>query len=429
MRKESGYSKLLVWIILLTATRMFSFTVINDKIFDYLEILISVALIATIAIVGTKKYRKQMHFSLFVKSIVTLTLVSAIPAYFFHDQSFDLSLLASRTIFFWFLYYFLHHLAIKRNTLEDVLVGMGIIWSCIMIFQQFTYPLVLFNELRDQTSSQIQADVDRGGLLRIFVDGEAFGTFLVFYSWRKIQAKVDVRFLFLMVLGIAGIFFTGSRQVVFSTILIIIVDVFFSTRASNLTSNRFVFVILAVVLGIYFFAFEYLSKLIELSFKQKVSSKEYIRNLEISYFLFQYWPHWLTFFFGNGWEHMTSPYGKNVMFIKEMMKFYRSDVGLIGALNKFGLFYCITALSLFYKVIVPKKKLEVPGYIRLTFIYLLLTSFSAGNHFERGAVYGCMICLLYIIDLTNGKNFSYNSNSQSARSNTEGIEFSQKSLR
>lgn len=429
MRKESRYSKVLVWIILLTATRMFSFTVINDKIFDYLEILISAALVGVIAVVGTKRYRKQMHFSIFVKIIVTLTLLSAIPAYFFHDQGFGLSLLASRTIFFWFLYYFLHQLSVKRNTLESVLVGMGIIWSCIMIFQQFTYPVVLFNELRDQTSSQIQADVDRGGLLRIFVEGEVFGTFLVFYSWRKIQEKVDVRFLVLMVLGIAGIFFTGSRQVVFSTIAIILVDVFFSTRASNLTSNRFVFVILGVLIGIYFFAFEYLSKLIELSFKQKVSSKEYIRNLEIGYFLFQYWPHWLTYLFGNGWEHMTSPYGKNVAFIKDVLRFYRSDIGLIGALNKFGVFYCITALSLFYKVIVPVKNMQVPGYVRLTFFYLLMTSFSAGNHFERGAVYGCMICLLYIIDLTNGKNYSYNSNSQSAGRNPEGTEFSQKSLR
>src|SRR5688500_12857699 len=107
-----------------------------------------------------------MQFATFIKIIVALTLASADPAYFFHDQGFSLSMLASRTIFFWFLYYLLHQLAMKRSTLESVLVGMGVIWSCIMIFQQFTYPLVLFDELGDQTSSQIQADSDRGGLLR-----------------------------------------------------------------------------------------------------------------------------------------------------------------------------------------------------------------------------------------------------------------------
>jgi hypothetical protein len=305
------------------------------------------SLVAMAVLIRTNKYRKRMLFSSFVKVIISLTLLSSISAYFFHDQSFSLSLLASRTIFFWLLYYMLHQMAVDRARLEKVLLCLGIIWSCIMVVQQFSYPVIFFNQLQDQTAGQVQADIDRGGLLRIFVDGEAFGTFLVFYCWRKIQDKINIQYLCLFILGIAALFFTGSRQVIFSTILIIIADTFFSTRASNLASNRFIIVISAVFFGVYFFAFEYLSKLIELSFKQKVSSKDYIRNLEISYFLFNYWPHWLTFFIGNGWEHMTSPYGKNVTFIKDVMKFYRSDIGLIGALNKFGLFYCIAILSLY----------------------------------------------------------------------------------
>jgi hypothetical protein len=428
MRRESPYGFASVLIILIIANRLFSFTLIDDKVFDYMEILVSAILIAVVVVAGRSKYRKQMLFAPFVNIIIFLTLLSAVPAYFFHDQSFGLSVLASRTIFFWLLYYFLHKTSIRKAKLERLLMGLGLLWCSISVFQQFSYPLILFNDLRDQLSSQIQSDVDRGGLLRIYVSGEAFGIFVVFYSWRKIQEKINVKFLIFLVFGIAGIFLTGSRQVVFSVILIIIVDTFFSTRASNLASNKFIIVILTVFLGVYFFAFEYLAKLIELSLKQKVSSKDYIRNLEINFFLFGYWPHWLTFFLGNGWEHMTSPYGKNVDFIKDVMRFYRSDIGLIGALNKFGLFYCITALSLYYKVIIPRSKIRVPGYIRLIFIYFLLTSFSAGNHFERGAVYGCLICLLYIIDITNGNNFNHNSNPQQIRGNQEGAGFAKQSI-
>lgn len=402
----------LVTILFIVSVRLFSFVLIKDIYFDLLELAIVMVLIWHNVV-----YKRNINtpFSSFVKAIIALSLLSSISAFFFHDQSFGLSFLTSRTIFFWLAYFSLHKMDIDPKKLEKILIGFGLVWSIIMIVQQFTYPNILFDVYHGVTYEGGQErNVDiRGGIVRVWIAGIGFSYFLASYAWQQLYKKLSLMNITLFGIIIAGIVFMQSRQVIFGLILVYTIDVILSFRVNNVKSIRFSAIFFGI--GIIFFAIagDFIIALIELSKNQEITSGDYVRAQEIDFFLFKYWPNPLCYIIGNGWEHDSSPYGKE---IKEQIKWglglYRSDIGLIGAFNKFGLIYVLSIVILYAKILIPKKSIIIPKYIRIFFILCALTSFSGSNFFETPSFFVPFLCLFYIIDKENAKYFYCNTYSQ-----------------
>jgi len=84
---------------------------------------------------------------------------------------------------------------------------------------------------------------------------------------------------------------------------------------------------------------------------------------------------------------------------------YRGDIGLIGALNKFGIVYVLVALLILLKVAFSRKKIIAPPYIRLLFIFFLLTSVTGVNYFETTENIPLFVFVLYITEKASEEPF------------------------
>lgn len=402
----------LISILFIVSVRLFSFILIDDIYFDVLELAIVIVLVwHNIA------FNKRINtpFSPFVKTIIILSLVSSVPAFFFHNQGFGLSLITSRTIFFWLIYFSLHKMNVDPKKLENLMVVFGLLWSLIMIVQQFTYPNILFDVYHGVTYEGGQErNVDiRGGIVRVWIAGIGFGYFIASYMWQKLYEKLSFKNIVLFSIMIAGILLMQSRQIIFGLILIYTIDVIMTFSLKSVKSVRFATIFFGIAIVFFAVAGDFVIALIELSKEQKVTSGDYIRAMEIDFFLFKYWPNPLCYILGNGWEHADSPYGKEIIeHIKWGLGLYRSDIGMIGAFNKFGIIYVLVIIIFYVRMLIPKKGFIVPKYIRIYFILCALTSFSGSNFFEVSSFFIPFSCLFYIIDKANEQHFYRNSHPQ-----------------
>jgi hypothetical protein len=408
-------------VIALTSIRLFSFILIPDRIFDIVEFLIfAIILVLYIQCLKTS-LNKRTIFGLYISAIIILTLISFIPAKVFHDQSFLLSFLASRTIIYWLVFFILIKFDANDHKLEKLIVFIGIIWSLIMVMQQISFPKVMFNSPNIFFDYSSDNDIEtvrkiaeeRAGLIRIMILGLPYGYFLIFYSWNKLNEFFNLKSFFILVLVTVALFLTGSRQIVFAVVLILTFDFILGPYFLK-TKKLFVLVFLLgffyfiyPIINSYFSSFtNYFNSLISLTRDQNVISNDYIRIQEINFFLFSYYPHWLCYIFGNGWEHSLSSYGQEMI----NQVFYRGDIGLIGALNKFGLIYVIIIILIFFKVIIPQIKVSIPHYIRLLFIFLLITSLTGVNYFETEENIMLFVFVFYIIEKRSEEYCYINSN-------------------
>jgi hypothetical protein len=339
-----------------------------------------------------------MLFAPYVNGIIIFTILSAIPASLFHNQSIPLSLLASRIVLFLLIYHLLHKIKIDVKKLEKLIIYFGFGWVCLIYLQQVIYPTILFSVSEVDLKTN-QMGFETRGVNRVMITGIRYGVFFVFVYWKKIQNKFNLKEFTLFLFSFGAIILTATRQIIIGVGVMIVFDLLYELRINF--SKRIGFAITLISLFILLFPIwgNIVLKLIEISKEQDVTSGEYIRFVEINYFLFEYWPHWITYFLGNGWEHAYSSYGQEMQnYIEKTLRLFRSDIGLIGALNKFGIFYVVCILLIYFKTIFQFPKNSYPPYIRIMFIYLILTSFTGGNFFERASSIVFISLLLYIID-------------------------------
>lgn len=393
-------------MITLISIRFYSFILIDDRIFDYIELL-TLGIILFIYFLCLRIDYKKSIFGRYISAIIGLTLLSALPALVFHEQSLQLSFLASRTVIYWFMFFILYKFGADELRIENILVIFGFGWSMITTIQQVTFPIVYFNfpniyydfSSPDMDSIMYLAE-ERGGIIRMLVMGIPFGYFLIFYSWMKINEAFSLKHLLVFAVTAIALFLTGSRQIIFSLLIIFFFDFFSRFSFLSLRKIFYLLVVMGALVIIYPIVDDFFITLIEVTKEQKVVSRDYIRVQEMSFFLFDYVPHWICYVFGNGWEHSLSSYGRDL----SGTIFFRSDVGLIGALNKFGALYVVIILLIFKKIIIPAQGFIVPHYIRLLFIFLAITSFTGANYFENTDNIMPFVFIFLILEKYNEKH-------------------------
>ncbi|MEO9145184.1 MAG: hypothetical protein ABI237_06460 [Ginsengibacter sp.] len=205
----------------------------------------------------------------------------------------------------------------------------------------------------------------------------------------------------LFVLALAGLFLTDSRQVIFGVLGILLFSFLFRFNFNDKKKVQFLFLFSFIAIVLIIIAGDYLLNLIKLSQEQE-SSDSFVRGKAIKFYLFDYNPSFLCYIIGNGWQNFYSPYGHEVArTLEDSLGYFRSDIGLFGALNKFGIIYVIFVLRIYYKMIFKRKKLYVPVYIREFFIVCFITSFTGENYFEVSYIFMLFVCIFYIIDEEN----------------------------
>ena len=395
----------------LCSTRFFSINIIDLKTVQIIEfVLLGLLFCMTV-------FSKKIYIGLFKNNfnyLFIFTLIASIPAYLYHNQAFYLSIYASRVAFYLFIYKFLHLYNFKFDYVLKVLSYVGILWVVIMIIQSVTFPKILF-EIKSFEATEYLSRA-RGSIIRVNLSDVRFGVLLLmsFANFYFIKKRFLSFKLILFALIIYSLFLTGTRQVIFSSYLLLIL-LYFSVKRNKTFQKYFTVLFLVIplvniIVSLNLISFSNFNFLITKTLDD--TNSENIRFLSAMFYLFEYWPEnspVIAYLFGNGFEHGQSNYGREVIqYFSQNLGFYRGDIGLIGALNKIGFLYCLTYIIIFIKFL--KINYDPNSYyIKYFILFIILTSFTGKNHLENPPVIIIICCLAFIIDK---KKLAYNKSKQ-----------------
>ncbi|QTE40254.1 hypothetical protein J3L18_14740 [Mucilaginibacter gossypii] len=394
---------LFVFFAVLLCTDVFSTVLIPSVFTEAGRLLLIVMMIVTIA--HTKKEDSfsiiKAHFNKEVTYLIVIVVLGLIPAYLFHGQNFYISIWVVRPIFFWLLYKYLHIKKYSPTLIINEMFKVGLMWGVVVIMQQRLYPTIYFNQSKDNTDEFLEFFAQTRGVIRLSIAGFFVGFFVALETLSQLLNKVKFIKMAALIAIIVGVFFTGSRQYLGILLFAIVLTIFYSRNAAGKRSVSKIFFLLITIVFIVVIKYDYITSLINVSSDDLSAGDSYIRFIEMHFYLLEYWPNWLTVLMGNGWEHSSSPYGKEIYSLWMKQHYFREDVGIIGGLNKFGIFYAFIVFKIIYKVVFKIKLPKTRVYIRYFFVLTFLLYFAAQDWFSYLSSVPVFAIALYLVDCYN----------------------------
>jgi hypothetical protein len=196
--------------------------------------------------------------------------------------------------------------------------------------------------------------------------GQGYGVVMLLYFFYKYLTTKDRKALLFVGLALAGLYYYGTRQGAALAVACMVIAVLLLKGISK-WAYIFWFSVIGILVVVVMQP-AMIGHYVELTSRQ-LNNEDYIRFRAIDFYLNDYWPHWGAKLLGNGKYHSLSGYGVEMQYITKELGLWRSDVGIVGTYNTFGLFYVLTIIWANLKGITRKYPLDKDKYIKLLFIF------------------------------------------------------------
>ncbi len=383
---NSMMKKFITVIISFSAFKFFNLSIIDDTILNFFEI-ISFLFILYFILKNNVFNEKDLLFKIPILIILLGVILSCISSFLFKNQELFISLVASRFMYYYLVYFFLISIKLEFNETIKIINFLSIIF-CIIYLIAIYYPSfvnirIVFDETRATT--------------RVYLSGIFVVLFSGIFNFFRFSESKKIFSLFLFLFFTIVIFFYGARAIIFPYLFIIVI--IFLTAKSNIFMRSLIFAILLVL--IIYYLYPILSGLIETIDKDMYSYSNsgnlYIRIKALEYFLDYLFPDSIVYLLGAGFASTKSAYGVEMNRLKVLYGFHQSDIGIIGDYTRFGILYLIGVIYIF--VIVLKTKLQrdfiVLKIIFITFFIASLTITPFG--YSDGIITIVFLMYLYTI--------------------------------
>ena len=298
----------------------------------------------------------------------------------------------------WLFYFVFHRYKIREASFLKAVFYIAVFIVLVQIIQQFTYPNVLFG-IHDAEESDPNQELasTRNGIWRFSIGSNGvFTAIVLFFVWCKMRMRLRKKHLLIIALMLVSIYLTLTRQLIFSALLTIFLSFFLGKERVKLWV---LFSGLALVVLLYINSDALFGEFIKQT--EDESNKDYIRFISANYFWTETFTSVQAMFFGHGTA--VSGYFLSLKDdLEEEYSFHVSDVGFIGVMWVYGLFYVYLCYDLLMHLFWDKKS-SVPLYIRLFIIFASVISvmiFPMLSYVQR--VMWCF--LLYICDIHINKS-------------------------
>jgi len=394
------FKKVILIVIILCSMKMFTLVFLPDMVIEVIEmagVAIMLFFLVLYFIYG-ERHEGKMHFNLPVVLILVSVALSMIGAYVFQEQSFAITAMAQRVIYFYLIYYLLHYLKIPNDYIIKTIAVMGVVYMVLYFAQYMLYPTALIKS---------KMFIDRG-TLRIFMPGAGF-IVIAYYIWLYSFFKTKKVKYIVLLLGALGIFvLLGTRQVIASVLLLTIIFVL----QSRVIKSKFIFFALVgvAIIPVFFLFQDILTAMFDVTVSQSRNAEGGIRLKAATYFLTDFYKNKWAYIIGNGFAG-SSGYGLRMDRISALYKFYQSDIGLIGEYTKYGVLFVIGVVIILYRALTTKLPEDLM-FIKFNFLGIIMTLVTGAGAFgstSNNILINCM--LLYMIDnYLNEKNSSTSMN-------------------
>ena len=304
----------------------------------------------------------------YVIGFVFIPMLSFIPCFFEHGQSLVESFRVYLPCMILFLYFYMHKEEISVKTLINILTIFAVVRTSILIVEQFTYPNYLFAfrpETYDENGILKPIEV-RSGIYRYYISDTYLSQFLIFYYFQKLTEQCKLKYLFLFVFGLVGLYLDQTRQFIVTTVLVLVI---ISLLSSNFKHKKLA-ISLIILFGIVILNF---SDVLFGSLMSKTSdelNEDNIRYLSYKTYFSSYWGGPLSYVFGNGMAG-NSAYGAEMQKLTLYYGLWRADVGIVGFLNQYG-YVSVLYFLLFYFLYLRKNWKYIDVHLQMFFLASLL---------------------------------------------------------
>jgi hypothetical protein len=319
-----------------------------------------------------------------VQLVVFAIFFSIFPAYFSWQQDYVTTLLTLPQYLPYLLFFFLLKYDTDLRKLEKVIIAIGLLTALIYIISFFMFPRVLFGGFEED-----EVNTDRG-FARLAIAGLGFLYLAYFLALNKIVTDKKPVWFAIAGFTFIAVLLTLTRQTIFSCALI---GLLFFMRKVTLFNKIIVLGAAAAVVYFVVPQLPFMQILLQKTQEQAGSFTEDIRYLCGRYFLIDFSPDWFARIFGNGEANIgKSDYGNTIQQLKEIYRFYQSDVGFIGFYSKFGIIGIIGWIVLFWKVFTTEFQ-EMYLYVPMFILLILLTGFTSSMPFNASYMASIAIAL------------------------------------
>ena len=383
-------------------TGFFAYSNWNNSIAGQISYIIILFLIIYTLSHKYKIKQNQLHFASYIKFLILIPIISLIPSYIIYNQNPIESMKALFPNFLWLFYYFCHITKPKENEIIRILLCASLCIVCIQIVQQFVSPSfgISYNQ-----SGEVYTDI-RNGIYRYrVVFSGLFTLIILYYYWELLKRERNIRILFITILMLTSTYLSLTRQLIFISILIIILSTFINKKTNKKRVTGVIFLlILTIILSIY--SDQLFGDLINMTVEQ--STEEDVRVVASNYYFNRLIEQPITFLLGNGTPAGNSTYQTLTTYEMEELGFYTSDVGFIGVWYKYGIIYTIIYYIITYKIFIKYRK-KINTYLLMfycTYFFLSIMIYP----FYSNISFIIWSCIFYLTDKNINNNGTTTSN-------------------
>jgi hypothetical protein len=370
------------------------------QLFKFVVIPTPVQTLSQIAAVGIILFFIIMRFIYFdtshavmnFKWPILLLLLGAVPSFFiafyFHQQSFIISAYANRLLLFYLLYFFLHLYKVPPQWIIRIIVVTGLFAVLLYYIQMALYPRMIMNLM----------SMEQRGTIRLFIPGMICTTATYFYFLNRFFETNSFKFLLFSLVTLSVFVLQGTRQLIFATFFLTVVNLMLSNRVKS--KFLMVFLMTLASFAVFMIFQNIFLALTQVSSNQSQNIENDIRVRAAKFFLTTFMPNDLAYIFGNGNAEGGSGYALQNLYYAQKYGFYQNDIGMIGDYVRYGILFTLASFVLLAKAFL----------IKIGTSYRFLKYFIAAQCFTllagKGVLGGAdiiLICSLYIFDIEHAK--------------------------
>ena len=306
-----------------------------------------------------------------------------------------------------YFYYFLVAYKVSIKSVEKIIVLFSIALFILFVAQYYLYPLKIFNsDIGVSSSSEV--------LFRWTFYGQGFISLGLLFTFNKYHEKKDFKYLVLSIMLFIYFLLQGSRSIMIA-IIIAILFLLYKNEYFKFTVKNFVGLLLIVLCVIAIINIPKVNKIINYtinrSFEDKNLKEDYVRFVQLDYFLNAHAKNNIEFILGSGVPGDTE-YGRGMNSIADasenVIPINWVDLGFIGLAIIVGFSFSISLLYILIKEAVRKKVHSRYYYIQSWYVYLIFATIFYPTAFIGGNMI-VLALTMYVLERGNKmKKFSKN---------------------
>lgn len=370
-KQAACLSMLIVAYIL--STNGFNYSGWDNTLAGNLIKLLSVILIGYCIVVYNAD--KNRNFGWVIITLFTIPLLSNISTYILYGQDFIRGCISSLVVHsYWLLYFVLHKLRAKEQTILTFFFIISLIIVFLQIFQ-ITFPDIAMFGIADEETMQLrnmeQNTEIRNGIQRFLVHDNAYTcVFIVLFiiSYAK-NFEYKKWFPYTIILFAVSVYLTLTRQVMLAFIVVSFLLAVGGAKSIFKTKAILygIAICLLLIIGYNVLFAGFADKM------EEELSDDYVRLLSAGYYGTEIFTNPITIILGHGTPDSQSAYAAEMEYLNQDLGFYAEDVGWIGMAYQYGMLYVVIGIYFMYLIIYKYRK-TVPAHIKYFVLYAILMS-------------------------------------------------------